>query len=515
MCTRGDALGDFIARLAAQPHPGSVELVINGDFVDFLAEEGPDGFSPFTAEPAAAAAKLREIAAREAPVFAALGKLLGAGHRLTILLGNHDIELSLPEVRAELLRLLGAGGAARLGALSFLYDGEGYAVGDALIEHGNRYDGFNVIDHDALRRVRSLQSRRQIVTEEDAFAPPAGSRLVCSVMNPIKKDYPFVDLLKPETEAVIPLLLALEPGYRKLLGQIASFLYEARKHEPVGARPVFRGEIGAFHAPAAGPVLRGDGAASRGAGPLIRGDISAAPPMAPPMAPPGAPRAPSPEEEGALVAALSAAMGSGEAAALLQDLDSEAPAPPAARGPAPAPAGVFRGDIGAVRSVAPAPSPWASALGFAQLLLGRRSELGRRLPALRRALRALKEDRTFDVGTEKATYLRAAQELADGGFRYVVFGHTHLRKDLALSPAWDGKARRYLNSGTWADLIRLPEAPLQDDDAAALAALEGFAEGLRRPDQYVFFQPSYVRLDVGEDGLVREAALCEHDGRDP
>jgi hypothetical protein len=31
-------------------------------------------------------------------------------------------------------------------------------------------------------------------------------------MNTIKRDYPFVDLLKPETEAVIPLLAALEPG---------------------------------------------------------------------------------------------------------------------------------------------------------------------------------------------------------------------------------------------------------------------------------------------------------------
>jgi hypothetical protein len=59
----------------------------------------------------------------------------------------------------------------------FLYDGEAYIVGDALIEHGNRYDAWNQIDYDALRRVRSFQSRRQ----EVPFAPPAGSEMVTSV----------------------------------------------------------------------------------------------------------------------------------------------------------------------------------------------------------------------------------------------------------------------------------------------------------------------------------------------
>jgi len=33
-------------------------------------------------------------------------------------------------------------------------------------------------------------------------------RLVEELMNPVKGDYPFIDLLKPENEAAIPLLLA-------------------------------------------------------------------------------------------------------------------------------------------------------------------------------------------------------------------------------------------------------------------------------------------------------------------
>jgi hypothetical protein len=105
--------------------------------------------------------------------------------------------------------------------LRFIYDGEAYAIGDALVEHGNRYDGWNAIDYDALRRVCSLQSRGQPIPSNLRLQPPAGSQLVAAVMNPIKRNYPFIDLLKPESTAAVPLLLALEPGSRKLIAQFA------------------------------------------------------------------------------------------------------------------------------------------------------------------------------------------------------------------------------------------------------------------------------------------------------
>src|SRR5205085_9372924 len=98
----------------------------------------------------------------------------------------------------------------------FIFDGEAYQVGDALIEHGNRYDKWNQIYYDALRHIRSFQSRRQEVPEEYAFPPPPGSEMVRTVINPIKKEYAFIDLLKPETSAVLPILMALEPGFRTL-----------------------------------------------------------------------------------------------------------------------------------------------------------------------------------------------------------------------------------------------------------------------------------------------------------
>src|SRR5207245_2695143 len=87
-------------------HARSVRLIINGDLVDFLAEES-DGlpvaaseparprFESFTANEARAVAKLDRIVARAdegAPslerIFDALRAFLGDGHALQILLGN-------------------------------------------------------------------------------------------------------------------------------------------------------------------------------------------------------------------------------------------------------------------------------------------------------------------------------------------------------------------------------------------------------------------------------------------
>ena len=113
--------------------------------------------------------------------------------------------IGLPSVREALSRLLGLTGTERF---RYIYDNEAYVIGDVLIEHGNRYDGFNVVNHDALRELRSLQSRRQGLPEAEKFPAPTGSLLVSRIMNAIKTDYPFVDLLKPETEAAVPMMQA-------------------------------------------------------------------------------------------------------------------------------------------------------------------------------------------------------------------------------------------------------------------------------------------------------------------
>lgn len=207
----GPELAKLIDHLRTKP--GKVGVVINGDMVDFLAE--PDA-KPF--DPEGAIHKLDRIAGDPAfePVWKALQKLVRTkGRRLIITLGNHDLEFALPWVREHLLDLLAGDDDAARGRVVLAFDGTGFLcrVGTAtvLCVHGNEVDDWNVTDYETIRRTgRDLQQGRSV----DPWTPNAGTHLVIEVMNSIKKGYPFVDLLKPELEAVIPILLAVAPDKR-------------------------------------------------------------------------------------------------------------------------------------------------------------------------------------------------------------------------------------------------------------------------------------------------------------
>ena len=144
---------------------------------------------------------------RSPDVFAALRRFSAAGHTLTILLGNHDIELCYPRVRQAPQNLLGC----RRMSVCASFTTARPTLWATLIEHGNRYDGWNAIDYDALRRVCSLKSRGQPFHRRCVFRPQRISQLVAEVMNPVSAAIRSLTL-KPENTAALPLLLALEPG---------------------------------------------------------------------------------------------------------------------------------------------------------------------------------------------------------------------------------------------------------------------------------------------------------------
>jgi UDP-2,3-diacylglucosamine pyrophosphatase LpxH len=452
MMTRPDALAAFIRGLMTRPI-GSVELVIDGDFVDFLAEESetPGEWTPLIERPSRAAEVLRKIARDERSsfrqVFVALGELLRAGQRLTLLIGNHDLELSYPEVRRELHKALGLPAGH---GLLYLYDGEAYCVGDILIEHGNRYDAFNIVNHDALRRRRSLQSRGQEGVRDDKFAAPAGSHMVAEVMNPVKAAYPFVDLLKPENQTVIPLLLALEPGYRSKLGKVAATLAPAIAH---------------ITDPFRGPDVPIRLAEISGAGSSVNVELDE------PRADP-------------LTAALADAFGSpAEAQEFLARIETDELAAPVA-------------EVSAGGTL-------TFASGLLSLLGARKSQaLETRFPALLKALRTLQNDQTFALDKDTGPFRKAAQRLAERtGVRCVVFGHTHLARDIDL-----GNGQRYLNTGTWTNLLRLPQALFGAD---AQPALQAWVDELRQGRYDAWFRPTYAQLDLDEHDRLLEARLVE------
>lgn len=231
----------FLKQLTALPARQRVALVINGDFIDFLAEEPARHF-----DPDGAIAKLERITFDDTtfgPIFADLRAFLATPDRhLIINLGNHDLELALPWVGARLEQILTQKSdvnnisqeydADAKSRLHMIFDGSGVRaqIGNksVLCVHGNEVDRWNPADFETLRKIgRDVQFGRAV----EPWIPNAGSKMVIEVMNSIKKTYPFVDLLKPEFGAVVPTLLACDPSQVSklddVLGVVASRLKAA------------------------------------------------------------------------------------------------------------------------------------------------------------------------------------------------------------------------------------------------------------------------------------------------
>lgn len=429
-------LTDFFHQLAAyRPAPGErLELVINGDFIDFLAEKP---YEAWTANQESALAKLKQVFERDAnrEVFDALASCVQAVP-LTIILGNHDVELAYPRLRQELLGRLSADPYR----CQFVLNNEAYRVGDLLIEHGNRYDSWNAIDHNGLRQAVSWASRDEEVGRGMEICP--GSRLVEQVINPLKERYHFVDLLKPETKVVLLLLTAIESSLVVDLDHIFT------------AASAYTGQW-----------LRGRSWSSKSF--------------------------PTPGQVN-LVAAGEGVAGHLDVAAGLPD-DIRA---------------VFEAEMKTVTQTRQVGMGGALIKAF----LGRRNDSlktilekgGRiergRLEKIRVALsRALERDRTFDFDGPDGPYLEAARRMTSHDTaKVVVMGHTHLARDVDLE-----QGRRYINTGTWADLIRVPPGCLSPTEEG-LAALQDWLAKLILDDLASLrdADPTYADVLISRDGLI-------------
>jgi UDP-2,3-diacylglucosamine pyrophosphatase LpxH len=467
ICHAYPQLTRFIDSIAQQGTPQApVELIINGDIVDFLMEDDYPEEScalPWLPDEARIIAKFKLIIERTRAgavqagygPFEAMAQLLARGQDLTFILGNHDVELSLPKVRHFLeQQVLGLGRASGMGRFRFLYDGEAYVRGDLLIEHGNRYDPWNMIDHSALRQERSMLSRglgaQMLSRSEGQFLPPPGSLMVTNVINHLKRQYRFVDLLKPEDKAAIPILLALHP---KLEFILKALLQAQRQRANAMENPV--------------QPKRSGNLSSRGG--VAEFDLATSLEMA--MGP----------QAVAQFGIAGAAGGAGGA--------------PLSAGQCWDKIKTLSGNIG----------QW---LGDSASLFDQSVAKQVRYPLLRRALSNWRGEMALRQDSEAPEYLEAVRELAQvGGFRCILFGHTHLPKQIDLDHV------RYLNTGTWADIMQIPPAVLAD------VALEGgpFEQFLRdlqanRVEPYLAKQLSYAELVLqdGPDGeTVRSAVLRE------
>src|SRR5262245_58607842 len=236
---RGRRLASFIHQLAVQPSADSarrVGLVINGDVIDTLAEEF-DGYIAVTDAERILSRLYNDEAF--APVWSALAAFVHRPRRrLVFTIGNHDIELALPAVQYSIRRRLAGDDEIANGRIEFAVDGTGYACSVGALRifctHGNEVDAWNVNDHESLMRVVREQNAG-MPFNATAWTPNAGTRLVRDVMNRVKRQRPWIDLLKPEKNVVLGVLLTLDPSLVRHLPALAPVAWrhgmsELRRH---------------------------------------------------------------------------------------------------------------------------------------------------------------------------------------------------------------------------------------------------------------------------------------------
>jgi len=435
---QGELLGRLIDHLRQRSPKRRLALVLNGDTIDFLAESGATYFDPL-----GAMRKLERIAGDPAfaPVFQALRQFVRTPRReLVITLGNHDLELALPWVRERFLDLLSGGRESARGRIHLAFDGSGFlaSVGGkkVLCVHGNEVDTWNVADHETIRRIGCNLTRDQQV---EPWTPNAGTKLVIDVMNQIKTEWPFIDLLKPEIEGAVPILMALDPDQVGKIKQV--FRVAARlTWDEIRVRAGF---LSADEVPAEAREADPDAALEA----TLRRTFGRAESFA--------------QDADDLLERVEDRLKGGVEPMALVSGDQEEE---------------YLGYFGAALN-------W---------IRGRPTS-----EVVREALSGLKEDRSFDLDDPDDTF-RRLEELIGPEIDYILTGHTHLERDL---PRQGGG--RYFNSGTWIRLIRLEEEVLSDPqrfDRYFEVLKKGSMEAL--DEELVLLNPTVVAIRRQENAVV-------------
>lgn len=223
----GEALPALLDQIAHEP----VRILVNGDGFDFLMNE-----DPLELDQLRAAAQARAIVAApaSAAVLKAFGRVLSRGGEVILRLGNHDVELAVPEVQ-QILRAAMEQPPAVAARLVFQM-GEAPAIleiGGAriLVTHGEHDDQWNKVDYGRLLQL-------------DRFRYAAGSVLVKQIMNPITRRHGlrFVSLLKPDFQGAALTALAVAPGIVKQLFSAASLDIAWQLFKKAGAAAAFTEE---------------------------------------------------------------------------------------------------------------------------------------------------------------------------------------------------------------------------------------------------------------------------------
>ena len=192
-----NALSELVLKLSHRPHP--VDLVFNGDTFDFLKCPyiiNQTTTYPRHITPEISMAKLELMHAAHKKVFDALHLFVRKSkNNIYFIIGNHDYDLSYPQVQHQLKEYLG-----HHHNIFFSFQYEKHQV---YAEHGHQYDLLNKINYKLM--FLTYEGKRIL------NLPWASFGLISKYMH-VKEQYPFMERIFPR-----PALLSWNRNIRKMV----------------------------------------------------------------------------------------------------------------------------------------------------------------------------------------------------------------------------------------------------------------------------------------------------------
>jgi hypothetical protein len=244
----------------------------------------------------------------------------------------------------------------------------------------------------------------------DKWKPNGGTRLVIDVMNTVKKNYPFVDLLKPETAAIAGVLVAID---RDTFSKVAL----------TDAFPILKNALQGHSITS--NLLGADGKLSSAAPQQVVADIAIQELLGPSL-------------REAVTQSRGGRPGASEDVLLMEAAAARSSLPMDAQ-----PAGSPPATLGALDLI----SGWVG--------------LVPKVEALRRALKDwMKDDDTYHVNATNDHLFKDMEDRVADTIDFTITGHTHLARALRFP-----RGGYYYNCGTWIRLLRLTAEVLKSKEA--------------------------------------------------
>lgn len=164
-----------------------VELIINGDFYDFL-QVRVDGQFPDQVTEKIAVAKINACMDGHVKIHKALQDFIRTPHkRVTVLPGNHDFDWVFPRVQETFReRLCGTKSDPRV---QFVCDREYYQFDGIQVHHGMQFEA-----------AQYHNFREQFLTDdgsEPILNLPWGSIMILKVITKLREERPYIDKIRP------------------------------------------------------------------------------------------------------------------------------------------------------------------------------------------------------------------------------------------------------------------------------------------------------------------------------